>query len=152
MHLLCINKNKLMPNVEKERPDFSSSFSKTFILFLIPYNMQMRCSSPPTSPALHTTHLLPPPSLLASFCPSFLPSWGLLWKSCHATDMSPYPLWYNSIRFACWPRSGTSNLFSLLIIIGGINKFGWKTTPWTLTLYPWLKFIFHHFFLLLGDK
>lgn len=34
--------------------------------------------------------------------------------------------WYSSIRCVWWQRSGTNSLFNPLIIIRGINKFGWN--------------------------
>ena len=98
--------------------------------------------SPPTISALHTAPPSFPPCLHPSSLPSFLPFWGLLCYLSHGADMSACLLWYSSIRSACWPRSGTNNPSSTLIIIRDINKFGWKTTPWTLNLYPPLKLIF----------
>lgn len=107
--------------------------------------MQTRC--PFTSHLFYSAYL--PPACLPSIRPSISgPS--------HHADMSACLLWYSGIRFAWSPRSGTNNLFNPLIIIRGINKFGSETAPWTLILYPQLKFIFLPFFsppfLLLGDK
>lgn len=83
------------------------------------------------------------PSIL-SFLPTILfsPPRGLRWRLSRCSDTSACSLWYSSTRFAWSPRSGTNSLFNPLIIIKGINKFGWKTTPWTLSLYPRQKFIF----------
>lgn len=119
----------------------------SFILLLIPYKMQTRC--PFTSHRFSSAYLLPPSrrlSFLPSFPPSFLPSQRRLWRPSRRADMFPCLLWCSGIRFTWSPRSGTNNLFNPLIIIRGINKFGWETEPWTLNLYPSLKFIFLPFF------
>lgn len=74
-----------------------------------------------------------PPPLLPSLHPSFHP--GSDCGSRHTgADVSACLLWYSGLRFAWSPRSGTNNLFNPLIVIRDINKFGWKTAPWTLNL------------------
>lgn len=96
----------------------------------MPFHLSSRCS----------TYFSPSISLF--FLPYTLP-W---WQPSHCTDVCACPLWYSGIRFSWWPRSGTNNLFNPLIIISGINKFAWKTAPWTLNPYSRLKFIFPPFF------
>lgn len=98
--------------------------------------MQTSCSFIPP----HPLHLSPP--LLH---PSSPPR-GLLCRLSRRSDTSACTHWYSATRFSWWPRSGTNSLFNPLIIIKVINKFGWKTTPWTQSLYPQQKFIFLSFF------
>lgn len=152
VHFSCINKKNC-----------TQTWKNKDQIFALPSLLDLHPVSPPIQYANEALHLPPlllyiqrifylcRPSSLPSVHPSFPPE-ASRGKAVTPQTRLPAALWYNSIRFACWPRSGTSNLFSLLIIIGGINKFGWKTTPWTLTLYPRRKFIFYHLFLLLGDK